>query len=101
MKGYVTSLDSPIIVRLMEILVFFDYWHSSLQASPPPTSGGDQDWKRHFITRESWFDLRACILGFVSVCRYLLEFPARFQEGNLSDAFRYINPRTFSQANYD
>ncbi|CAM9229679.1 unnamed protein product [Ectocarpus sp. 12 AP-2014] len=98
MKGYVTSAEDPILERLMEILRYFDDWNDMLQEFPPPTGGGDLGWKKHFITRESWFDLRLTILGFVATCRYFFEHPEGFGVDDLSsNANRFINPRTFSQ----
>ncbi|CAN0292070.1 unnamed protein product, partial [Pylaiella littoralis] len=60
--------------------------------------GGEHAWKKHFITRESWFDLRLCILGFVSTCRFLFDRPAIFQVDSLSpNDRRFIGPRSLSQ----
>ncbi|CAN0183468.1 unnamed protein product, partial [Ectocarpus sp. 4 AP-2014] len=53
--------------------------------------------KRQFITRESWFDIRVCILGFVSMCRYLFETDSRFKVSALSDLLRFINQRYCGQ----
>ncbi|CAM9805802.1 unnamed protein product [Pylaiella littoralis] len=64
----------------------------------PPTAGGDLRWKCHFITRESWSDLGACILEFVSIYRYLFEARNVFRvDADSSNSRRFINPRTFSQ----
>lgn len=96
-KGYINGVESIQIERLMEILSFFDDWQDTLQKQKEVRGGGAHDWKRHFITRESWFDLRLCILGFVSTCRYLFTDPSRFKIGNLSPVPRFLSARTFSQ----
>ncbi|CAN0241232.1 unnamed protein product [Ectocarpus fasciculatus] len=52
--GYITGADSPHLDRLLEILEFFDVWQISLQASFE-----QGEWQKHFITDQSWFDMRA------------------------------------------
>ena len=86
----------------MDILDFFSKWEYELVNSPPRDSA---DWQRHFISQASWFDLRVCILGFLSLCRYV--FPGGAAGGDLDrregaprTRRRYINPRTFSQVRF-
>lgn len=96
--GYIKSPESLHIERLMEILSYFDNWQSQLQSHNSTEKGEEHAWKKHFITRESWFDLRLCVLGFVSTCRYLLDEPERFQSNSLSpNMWRFICSRIFSQ----
>ena len=74
MRGYITRIESAQLDRLMDILRFFQLWQEQLRASPPT----GQNWERYFITRESWFDLRLSILGFVAMSRYLLANPDNY-----------------------
>ncbi|CAM9770889.1 unnamed protein product, partial [Hapterophycus canaliculatus] len=64
MKGYIGSSESVLVDRLMEILSFFDDWQATLQEHGDESGAKGVGWKKHFITRESWHDLRLCILGF-------------------------------------
>ncbi|CAN0420381.1 unnamed protein product, partial [Ectocarpus sp. 13 AM-2016] len=68
MAGYVTSADDSKLEELMDILRFLEEWRASLEAKAKP---GDGTWKAHFITDYSWTDIRVCILGSASLCRYL------------------------------
>lgn len=91
-KGCITGADSIQLGALLEILDFFDSWQISLQAD----SEGGSAWKDHFITDMSWFDMRATILGFVAMSRYI------FSDEDLvtrkdGDGGRYLQPRMFSQ----
>lgn len=93
-KGYVTSVDDIHLGRLMEILQFFQRWEQSLRESDPASS----EWKKHFITHQSWYDLRLTILSFVALSRYLLAEPSTFREDTRGGRGpRYISPRDFSQ----
>ncbi|CAB1101423.1 unnamed protein product [Ectocarpus sp. CCAP 1310/34] len=92
MVGYTGSADDSKLEGLMDILRFFDEWRASLEARP--TLG---DWKAHFITDHSWTDIRVCILGTVSMCRYLFEKDSRFKIYPLSDVPHFINLRCIGQ----
>ncbi|CAN0308436.1 unnamed protein product, partial [Pylaiella littoralis] len=92
--GYIKSATSAHLERLIDILLHFEKWQNSLQEKNKELEGGEHAWKKHFITRESWFDLRLCILGFVSTCRFLFDRPAIFQVDSLSpNDRRFIGPR--------
>ncbi|CAN0104906.1 unnamed protein product, partial [Pylaiella littoralis] len=96
--GYIKSATSAHLERLIDILLHFEKWQNSLQEKNKELEGGEHAWKKHFITRESWFDLRLCILGFVSTCRFLFDRPAIFQVDSLSpNDRRFIGPRNLSQ----
>lgn len=98
MAGYIRSFESAPIDRLMEILQFFDDWESTLKLKHQAGEAvSEVAWKKHFITHQSWFDLRLSILGFISMCRYLFEDPARFQMDSLSSNLRFVCPRCLSQ----
>lgn len=94
---FITKADSPQLERLLEILEYFDSCQITLHAS---FEGGD--WQKHFITAQSWFDMRATILSFVSMSRYI--FSDEDREGNVKEsdekARRYLYPRMFSQVAY-
>lgn len=96
-KGYICSSESVMIDRLMEILSFFDDWQNRLELKIGELGGDGGAWKTHFITCESWCDLRLCVLGFVGMCRYLHADTQRFKIGQLSPGHRYFSPRTCSQ----
>ena len=86
----------------MDILDFFSKWEYDLVNSPPRDS---TNWQRHFISQASWFDLRMCILGFVSLCRYVFPGGAAGsdvdqRQGASRSHRRYVNPRTFSQVRF-
>ncbi|CAN0263091.1 unnamed protein product [Pylaiella littoralis] len=76
---------------LLEILEFFDVWQISLQASFE-----QGEWQKHFITDQSWFDMRATILGFVSMARYIFANKDLVEEVD-GKATRFLYPRMFSQ----
>ncbi|CAN0285214.1 unnamed protein product, partial [Hapterophycus canaliculatus] len=57
-------------------------------------SDGESTFGDAFITRESWFDMRLAILGFVSVSRYVLGDESLVKEGTRR---RYLFPRDWSQ----
>lgn len=89
--GYITGADSPHLDRLLEILEFFDVRQISLQASFE-----QGEWQKHFITDQSWFDMRATILGFVSMARYIFADKDLVEEVD-GKATRFLYPRMFSQ----
>ena len=96
--GYIKSATSAHLDRLIDILLHLEKWQNSLQEKNKELGGGEHAWKKHFITRESWFDLRLCILGFVSTCRFLFDLPEIFQVDSLSpNDRRFICPRNLSQ----
>ncbi|CAN0500677.1 unnamed protein product, partial [Ectocarpus sp. 12 AP-2014] len=94
MAGYVTSADDSKLEELMDILRFFEEWRASLEAKAKP---GDDTWKAHFITDYSWTDIRVCILGSVSLCRYLFGEDSRFKVSPLSGVLHFVNPRNVGQ----
>lgn len=89
-KGYITGADSPQLDRLLEILDFFHTWQVSLEAAFP------QEWEKHFITDMSWFDMRAAILGFVALSRYVFA-DEDLVKGKNGVGRRFLYPRMFSQ----
>lgn len=94
MEGRIPSSYSVHLERLMNVLEFFDNWQRELREVPADGS----DWKRYFTTRESFFDLRIGILGFISVCRYLFAQPEKYKVNRHSSInTRFINPRSCSQ----
>ena len=88
------SANDSKLEELMDIVRFFDKWRSSLEER---TTRGDDAWKKHFITDFSWTDMRVCILGFVSMCRYLFEEDSRFKVSPLRPWPHYVNPRNCGQ----
>eukprot|EP00752_Nemacystus_decipiens_P018315 g16431.t1 len=92
--GYITSANDSKLEELMDIVRFFDEWRSSLEEK---TTMGDDSWKKHFITEFSWTDIRVCILGFVSMCRYLFEEDSRFKVSPRRPWPNYVNARTCVQ----
>ncbi|CAM9669689.1 unnamed protein product [Pylaiella littoralis] len=53
-------------------------------------------WQRYFITDQSWFDMRATIIGFVSMARYIFADKDLVEEVD-GKATRFLYPRMFSQ----
>lgn len=93
-RGYITGADSPQLTRLLGILEFFDCWQTTLQAAFEPV-----EWQKHFVTAQSWFDMRATILGFVSMSRYIFSDENLVKERS-GKARRFLYPRMFSQVAY-
>lgn len=89
--GYIWGADSRPLGRLLEILEFFDVWQYSLQAA-----FDGQEWKKHFITDLSWFDMRCAILGFVAMSRYVFA-DEDLVKGRNGKGTRFLYPRMFSQ----
>ncbi|CAB1100333.1 unnamed protein product [Ectocarpus sp. CCAP 1310/34] len=92
--GYISSADDSKLEELINMVRFFDKWRSSLQEK---TTMGDETWKKHFITEFSWTDIRVCILGFVSMCRYLFEEDSRFKVSPRRPWPHFINQRNCGQ----
>ncbi|CAB1103448.1 unnamed protein product [Ectocarpus sp. CCAP 1310/34] len=95
MVSYIRSADDSKLEEVMDILLLFDEWRASLEARP---TLGDGAWKAHFITDHSWTDIRVCILGTVSMCRYVFEEDSTFKIPPLSDVPHFINLRYIGQA---
>lgn len=66
-KSCITSKDSPLLDRLLEILQWFDNWRQDLNLF----GGADLDLDDLFLPDPTWSDLQLTILGIVAMTRYV------------------------------
>ncbi|CAM9341895.1 unnamed protein product [Ectocarpus sp. 12 AP-2014] len=88
--GYIMGADSNKLEKLMEILAWFSEWEGQAHYA-----SGATNWQEKFITWQSWTDMRATILGFVAMSRYI--FSDHDLVAPASGPKCYLYPRVFSQ----
>ncbi|CAB1105111.1 unnamed protein product [Ectocarpus sp. CCAP 1310/34] len=90
-KSCITSKDSPLLDRLLEILEWFDTWWQDLNLF----GGSDLALDDLFLPDQTWDDLRLTILGFVAMTRYVFGDDDWVTEGSRG---RYKFMRDWNQA---
>eukprot|EP00752_Nemacystus_decipiens_P015630 g13948.t2 len=89
-KSCITSKDSPLLERLLEILQWFDDWRENLKLF----GGADLNIDDFFLPDPTWCDLRLTILGLVAMTRYVFGDEGWVTEGSRG---RHIFLRDWNQ----